>query len=98
MLQHRFIDSARKNPAKIAFIDRSTGRDVSYGQALLASLILARRFKKLERGRIGILLPTSSAAALAVVGAPLGGRTPGMFNFTPRAAKKCPPGPKHNEF
>lgn len=89
MLQHRFIDSARKNPAKIAFIDRSTGRDVSYGQALLASLILARRFKKLERGRIGILLPTSSAAALAVVGAVMGGRTPVMINYSTGAEKNC---------
>lgn len=89
MLQHRFIDSARKQPDKIAFIDRSTGRDVSYSKALLASLILARRFKKLERGRIGIMLPTSSGAALAVLGATMAGLTPVMINYSTGAEKNC---------
>jgi len=89
MLQHRFIDSARANPDKIAFIDRSTGRDVSYSQALVASLILARRFRKLERGRIGIMLPTSSGAALAIIGAVFAGRTPVMINYSTGAAKNC---------
>jgi acyl-[acyl-carrier-protein]-phospholipid O-acyltransferase/long-chain-fatty-acid--[acyl-carrier-protein] ligase len=89
MLQHRFIDSVRKNPAKIAFVDRSLGRKVSYGQALLAALILARRFKKLERGRIGIMLPTSSGGALAVIGATMAGRTPVMINYSTGAERNC---------
>jgi len=67
MLQHRFIDSARRSPKKVAFIDRTTGRDITFKQALLAGLILARRFRKLERGRIGIMLPTSGGGALAVL-------------------------------
>ena len=50
MLQHRFIDSVRKHPDKIAFNDRSTDREVSYQQALLATFILARRFRTLDRG------------------------------------------------
>ena len=89
MLQHRFIDSARQNPDKIAFIDRSTGRDVSYKQTLLAALILARRFRKLERGRIGIMLPTSAGAALTIIGALMGGRTPVMINYSMGAEKNC---------
>ena len=89
MLQHRFIDSAFRNPDKIAFIDRSLGRNVSYSQALLASLILARRFKKLERGRIGIMLPTSSAGGLAVIAALMAGRTPVMINYSTGAEKNC---------
>ena len=89
MLQHRFIDSVRKQPGKIAFIDRSTGRDVSYSKALLASLILARRFKKLERGRIGIMLPTSSGAALAIIGVTMAGLTPVMINYSTGAEKNC---------
>ena len=89
MLQHRFIDSARKNPDKIAFKDRSTGRNVSYRQALLVAIILARRFRKLERGRIGILLPTSSGGALAIIGAVIGGRTPVMINYSTGAEKNC---------
>lgn len=89
MLQHRFIDSVRKNPDKIAFIDRSVGRNISYSQALLAALILSRRFKKLERGRIGIMLPTSSAGGLAVIGALMAGRTPVMINYSTGAEKNC---------
>ena len=89
MLQHRFIDSVRKHPAKTALIDRSTGRDISYSQALLAALILARRFGKLERGRIGIMLPTSSGGALAVLGAVMAGLTPVMINYSTGAARNC---------
>ena len=89
MLQHRFIDSALRNPDKTAFIDRSLGRNVSYSQALLASLILARRFKKLERGRIGVMLPTSSAGGLAVIAALMADRTPVMINYSTGAEKNC---------
>ncbi|MDA1371096.1 MAG: AMP-binding protein [Proteobacteria bacterium] len=89
MLQHRFIESARKHPDKLAIIDRSTGRDVTYSRALIASLILARRFSRLERGRIGIMLPTSSGGALAIVGAVMGSRTPVMINYSTGAAKNC---------
>ncbi|NKB35159.1 MAG: AMP-binding protein [Pseudomonadales bacterium] len=89
MLQHRFIDAARSNPDKIAIVDRTTGREVSFGRALIASLILARRFKKLERGRIGIMLPTSAGGALAIVGAMFAGRTPVMINYSTGAEKNC---------
>jgi acyl-[acyl-carrier-protein]-phospholipid O-acyltransferase / long-chain-fatty-acid--[acyl-carrier-protein] ligase len=89
MLQYRFIDSVSKHPDKIAFIDRSVGRNISYSDALLASLILARRIKKLERGRIGIMLPTSSAGGLAVIAALMAGRTPVMINYSTGAEKNC---------
>lgn len=89
MLQHRFIESALASPSKIAFIDRTTGRDVTFQQALLGSLILARRFKKLERGRIGIMLPTSSGAALAITGSVMAGLTPVMINYSTGAKKNC---------
>ena len=89
MLQHRFIERARKHPNKVAINDKATLRDVTYSRALLGALVLARRFQKLERGRIGILLPTSSGSALAVVGALMGGLTPVMINYSTGAAKNC---------
>ncbi len=89
MLQHRFLDSVAKNPDKIAFIDRSTGRNISYSQTMLASLILARRLRKLERGRIGVMLPTSSAGGLAVIGALMAGLTPVMINYSTGAERNC---------
>ena len=64
-------------------------RDVTYSQVLLGSLVLARRLRKLERGRIGIMLPPSSGGALAVVGALMGGLTPVMINYSTGAAKNC---------
>ncbi len=89
MLQHRFIDNAKKHPKKIAIKDKAMGRDISFSQALIVSLILARRFKKLERGRIGIMLPTGSGGALAVIGALFSGLTPVMINYSTGAAKNC---------
>ena len=89
MLQHRFIKQARRHPEKIAIKDKATGRDVSYSQALIASLILARRFKKLERGRIGVMLPTGSGGALAVSAALMAGLTPVMINYSTGATKNC---------
>jgi acyl-[acyl-carrier-protein]-phospholipid O-acyltransferase/long-chain-fatty-acid--[acyl-carrier-protein] ligase len=50
---------------------------------------LARRFGKLERGRIGIMLPTSSGGGLAVIGAVMAGRTPVMINYSTGAEKNC---------
>lgn len=89
MLQHRFLDSARQSPNKVAFIDRSTGRDITFKQARIAGLILARRFSKLERGRIGIMLPTSGGGALAVLGSVMAGLTPVMINYSTGAKKNC---------
>ena len=58
MLQHEFIANAKAHPDKIAIVDKTTGNDLSYGRALLASLILSRRFRKLERAdRIMLLWP-----------------------------------------
>ncbi|HAG73582.1 MAG TPA: bifunctional acyl-ACP--phospholipid O-acyltransferase/long-chain-fatty-acid--ACP ligase, partial [Gammaproteobacteria bacterium] len=82
MLQHRFINSALKNPSKVAFVDRTTDKDITFNQALLGSLILSRRFRKLETDRIGIMLPTSAGAALAVIGSVMGGLTPVMINYS----------------
>ncbi|MGI9250593.1 MAG: AMP-binding protein [Pseudohongiellaceae bacterium] len=89
MLQHHFIDSARKHPKKLAFIDGTTKREVSYERALIGSLILARRFRKLERGRIGILLPTSAGAGLAIIGTAMAGLTPVMINYSTGAKENC---------
>lgn len=89
MLQHCFIASARHNPGKLAFKDRTARREITYGDALIATLILARRFRKLEKGRIGIMLPTSSAAAMAVIGSLMAGLTPVMINYSTGPARNC---------
>jgi len=89
MLHHRFIRAAKKYSQCIAIIDCNLHCNVSYEQALIGSLILARRFKKLERRRIGILLPTSSVAALSIIGSSMGGLTPVMINYSTGIEKNC---------
>jgi len=39
MLQHRFIKAARAHPDKIAFIDKSSKRDMRYDEVLVAVLL-----------------------------------------------------------
>ena len=89
MLQHEFISNAKAHPNKIAIVDKTTGNDLSYGRALQASLILSRRFSKMERGRIGIMLPTGAGAALSVVGSLMASLTPVMINYSTGAKKNC---------
>ena len=44
-LGHEFIDSARRNWSKLATVD-STGRELKFGELLIASLILRDRIRK----------------------------------------------------
>ena len=89
MLQHHFIDSVRKQPNKLAYIDCTTKREVSYRRALIGALILARRLGRLEQSRIGVMVPTSVGGALAVIGAALAGLTPVMINYSTGARQNC---------
>ena len=67
MLQHEFITNAKAHPDKIAIVDKTTGNDLSYGRAYRFTDTFPP-LQKAERKRIGIMLPTGSGAALAVVG------------------------------
>jgi len=89
MLQHRFIKAARAHPDKIAFIDKSSKRDMRYDEVLVAVLLLAHQLRKLERGRIGIMLPTSAAGAIAIIASLCASRTPVMINYSTGAVRNC---------
>jgi acyl-[acyl-carrier-protein]-phospholipid O-acyltransferase/long-chain-fatty-acid--[acyl-carrier-protein] ligase len=89
LLQHLFIETAKKVGGKPALIDRTTGKTVTYKKALIASLILAKKFKQFEPGDIGIMIPTSAGAALAILGALISGRTPVMINYSTGAAENA---------
>ncbi|HLP17406.1 MAG TPA: AMP-binding protein [Bacteroidota bacterium] len=82
LLHHEFVRVAKKNGGKLAIIDRTTGRRITYGKALIAALIIAEKFKQYEPGFIGIMIPTSSGSALAILGALMSGRTPVMINYS----------------
>jgi acyl-[acyl-carrier-protein]-phospholipid O-acyltransferase/long-chain-fatty-acid--[acyl-carrier-protein] ligase len=82
-LGRRFVRAARKNWSGFAMAD-SSGRILTYGQALAASLLVAHwtRSKRGAEEMIGILLPPSVGGALANIGITMAGRVPVNLNFT----------------
>ena len=82
-LPARFIRTARANWSKFAMAD-STGRELTYGKALIASLLLASVVRRQADGdvMVGILMPATVGGALANLGVSLAGRTPVNLNFT----------------
>ncbi len=89
LLHRRFVRTAKAFASKPAIIDRTTGTRISYGRALVASLILSEQLGQYERGFIGIMLPTSAGCALSILGALMSGRTPVMINYSTGAAQNC---------
>ena len=82
LLHHQFVLMAKKNAKKLAVIDKSTGKNVTYSRALIGALILSSKFKRYDKGFIGIMIPTSAGCALATVGALMSGRIPVMINYS----------------
>jgi len=87
---------AKKYAKKLAIIDKTTGKSVNYSTALIGALILCSRFKKYDKGFIGIMIPTSAGGALATAGVLMSGRIPVMINYSTGAEvnakyalKKC---------
>jgi acyl-[acyl-carrier-protein]-phospholipid O-acyltransferase/long-chain-fatty-acid--[acyl-carrier-protein] ligase len=96
LLHHLFVDNAKKYGGKLAFIDRTRDRRVTYSKALIGSLILSGKVKQYEKGFIGIMLPTSAGCGLSVLAVLMSGRTPVMINYSTGAdvnvryaQKKC---------
>jgi len=96
LLHQHFVKVAKRYGNKLAFIDRTSDRRVTYTKALIASLILAEKFKKYDEEFIGIMIPTSAGCALSVLGTLMSGNTPVMINYSTGAAnnaiyaqKKC---------
>ena len=82
-LATRFIRSAKRNWSRRAMTD-STGRTLTYGHALTAALLLARKLNRdnPDEQRIGVMLPASSAAAIVNLGIVQSRRVPVNLNFT----------------
>ncbi len=89
LLHHMFIHAAKKYEEKLAIIDRTLDRKVTYGKALIATLILSDKFKKYDPGFIGVMLPNSAGSVLTILGALMSGRTPVMINYSTGASQNC---------
>ncbi len=82
-LHHSFVRTARRHPFRFAMAD-ATARKVSFGSALVKTIFLARRLRKVWAGQpmVGLLLPPSAPAALANFAALLMGKVPVNLNYT----------------
>ncbi|MEP7355571.1 MAG: AMP-binding protein, partial [Acidobacteriota bacterium] len=82
-LPKRFIRMARKQWGKLALAD-STGRELTYGRALTAALLLADVVRKRcgQEQMIGLLLPATAGGALTNMGVALAGKVAVNLNFT----------------
>jgi acyl-[acyl-carrier-protein]-phospholipid O-acyltransferase/long-chain-fatty-acid--[acyl-carrier-protein] ligase len=89
LLHHLFIEVAKRQGEKPAFIDRTAGREVTYNKALIASLLLAGEFRKYDKGFLGVMIPTSAGCGLSILGALMSGRIPVMINYSTGAEDNC---------
>ncbi|MCK5055672.1 MAG: AMP-binding protein [Candidatus Aminicenantes bacterium] len=89
LLHQQFIKTAKKMGNKMAIIDRSTGRSVPFARALIATLILAKKFRKYKDGFIGVMIPTSAGCILTTIGLIMAGKVPVMINYSTGAADNC---------
>jgi acyl-[acyl-carrier-protein]-phospholipid O-acyltransferase/long-chain-fatty-acid--[acyl-carrier-protein] ligase len=78
-LDARFVRNARRHWNRFAMAD-STGREMTYGRALTAGILLGRYLP--DESMIGVLLPASVGGALVNLAATLAGRVPVNLNFT----------------
>lgn len=89
MLHHYFIDIAKQFSKKTAIHDFSTSKKLTYNKSLIASLLLSRIFKKMAKGFIGIMIPTSAGCVLTKIGVLMSGRVPVMINYSTGAEQNA---------
>ena len=82
-LHRQFVRTARRFPRRFAMADAQTPK-VTFGAALVKTVFLARRLKKVWAGQkmVGIFLPPSVPGALVNHAALLMGKVPVNLNYT----------------
>lgn len=96
LLHQQFVRVAKKNEKKLAIIDKTLNRKLTYKKALIGALMLSKKFEKYEPGFLGIMLPNSAGAVLSILATLMNGRIPVMINYSTGAEmnsiyaqKKC---------
>lgn len=89
ILHYEFIKTAKQYKKKIAIIDRTTEQRVSYSKALLASLLFADNFKKIDDIYVGMMLPNTAGAFLTLIGLLTAGKVPVLINYATGAENNC---------
>jgi acyl-[acyl-carrier-protein]-phospholipid O-acyltransferase/long-chain-fatty-acid--[acyl-carrier-protein] ligase len=82
-LHRNLVRMAREHPRRFAFADATSGR-INFGMALVKTVFLARRLKKVWSGQhmVAIYLPPSVPGALVNYAAFLCGKVPVNLNYT----------------
>ena len=89
MLHHQFIDIAKEFSKKLAIHDFSTSKELTYQKSLIATLLLSRVFSRMDKGFIGIMIPTSAGCVLTKIGVLMSGRIPVMINYSTGAEQNA---------
>ena len=81
-LHRRFVSHAKRRWFRFCMAD-STGRELTYGRALVGSLLLSREIERASgpEPMVGVLLPASVGGALANVAVSMSGKVPVNLNF-----------------
>ena len=87
LLHHQFIRNSKKLGKKLAINDKTTKSKVSYSRALIAALILTKKFSVIKEKYIGVMIPTSAGCALTTLGILMNGKIPVMINYSTGAEK-----------
>jgi acyl-[acyl-carrier-protein]-phospholipid O-acyltransferase/long-chain-fatty-acid--[acyl-carrier-protein] ligase len=81
-LPARFVETAKARWSTLCVAD-STGRELTFGRALVAAILLARAIRsRVADSAIGLLLPASAGGAIANIAASMAGKVPVNLNFT----------------
>ncbi|CAK8718652.1 Carrier domain-containing protein [Candidatus Electronema halotolerans] len=80
-LAELFLDQARKNPDQVILSDQLRG-DRTWRQLVMAIFALLPEIEKLPEQRVGIMLPSSVAAAVAWLTVVFSGKEPVLVNWT----------------
>ncbi len=89
LLHQQFVRTAKKFEDKLAIVDRTTGKRLTYKKALIGTLILAKKLEAYRKGFIGILLPNSAGSILTILATLFSGRIPVMINYSTGAEGNC---------
>jgi acyl-[acyl-carrier-protein]-phospholipid O-acyltransferase / long-chain-fatty-acid--[acyl-carrier-protein] ligase len=81
-LHHQFIQIAKYFENKVAFIDRGLKKRFTYGRSLTACLVLADKLKRIDSPLVGVMLPTSAAAAFISLALLMVGKIPVFLNYS----------------
>jgi len=81
-LHYHFIRTAKQFGDKIAFIDRGLKKRFTYSRSLTACLVLADKLKRIESPLVGVMLPTSAAAAFVILALLMVGKIPVFLNYS----------------